>query len=184
MFSHKHIPKNSTKKFTVTSKIIIFILIGVIVWLFLVMIKFSPEILNSNESIAIENQKRKPAPQQNLRDKSGIEFKATSIASSTLSSNELSVRMFSTAASTLTPRTLRPTSISTFSSDDAVLIVGGTGTIKMLHRILILLAFTILTFITDGSGTRRVVQTLIQLGVKMVSEDAETFDIHADLGKL
>lgn len=51
----------------------------------------------------------------------------------------------------------------------------------MLHRT-ILLVFTILKCV-DGSGTRRVVQTLIQLGVKMVSEDAETFDIHADLGK-
>ncbi len=34
---------------------------------------------------------------------------------------------------------------------------------------------------TDGSGTRRVVQILTELGVKMVSEDPETFDIHADL---
>lgn len=33
---------------------------------------------------------------------------------------------------------------------------------------------------TDGSGTRRVVQTLASLGVLMVSEDPETFDIHAD----
>eukprot|EP01032_Pedospumella_encystans_P019215 gene19215-21852_t len=34
---------------------------------------------------------------------------------------------------------------------------------------------------TDGSGTRRVVQVLTQLGVVMVSEDPETYDIHADL---
>jgi hypothetical protein len=33
---------------------------------------------------------------------------------------------------------------------------------------------------TDGSGTRRVVQILTQLGVTMVSEDPETYDIHAD----
>ena len=32
----------------------------------------------------------------------------------------------------------------------------------------------------DGSGTRRVVQILCQLGVSMVSEDPETYDIHAD----
>lgn len=34
---------------------------------------------------------------------------------------------------------------------------------------------------TDGSGTRRVVQILTDLGVTMVSEDPETYDIHADL---
>lgn len=34
---------------------------------------------------------------------------------------------------------------------------------------------------TDGSGTRRVVQILTQIGVKMVSEDPETYDIHADI---
>lgn len=34
---------------------------------------------------------------------------------------------------------------------------------------------------TDGSGTRRVVQILTQLGVLMVSEDPETYDIHGDL---
>ncbi|RYH05332.1 hypothetical protein EON65_45025 [archaeon] len=34
---------------------------------------------------------------------------------------------------------------------------------------------------TDGSGTRRVVQVLTDLGVTMVSEDPETYDIHADL---
>jgi hypothetical protein len=34
---------------------------------------------------------------------------------------------------------------------------------------------------TDGSGTRRVVQILAELGVVMVSEDPETYDIHADL---
>lgn len=48
---------------------------------------------------------------------------------------------------------------SHIASNPAVLVVGGT----------------------DGSGTRRVVQTLTELGVKMVSEDPETFDIHADL---
>lgn len=48
----------------------------------------------------------------------------------------------------------------TVSEDEkAVLIVGGT----------------------DGSGTRRVVQILTELGVSMVSEDPETYDIHADL---
>ena len=36
---------------------------------------------------------------------------------------------------------------------------------------------------TDGSGTRRVVQILSQLGVTMVSEDPETYDIHADVVK-
>lgn len=34
---------------------------------------------------------------------------------------------------------------------------------------------------TDGSGTRRVVQILTLLGVTMVSEDPETYDIHADI---
>lgn len=34
---------------------------------------------------------------------------------------------------------------------------------------------------TDGSGTRRVVQLLTSLGVLIVSEDPETYDIHADL---
>ena len=34
---------------------------------------------------------------------------------------------------------------------------------------------------TDGSGTRRVVEVLTQLGVTMVSEDPETYDIHADI---
>lgn len=127
MFSHKNIPKSSTKKVTVTSKIVIFILIGVVMWLFIVMIKFSPEILKSNGSAAIENKIRKPVPQQNLRDNSGIEYKPASIASSP-EATELSLHMFSTSASTLAPRTSRPTSMSTFSPDDAVLIVGGTGT--------------------------------------------------------
>lgn len=36
---------------------------------------------------------------------------------------------------------------------------------------------------TDGSGTRRVVQVLSDLGVTMVSEDPQTYDIHADLVK-
>lgn len=44
-------------------------------------------------------------------------------------------------------------------SNPAVMIVGGT----------------------DGSGTRSVVQTLTDLGASVVSEDPETFDIHADL---
>ena len=43
--------------------------------------------------------------------------------------------------------------------DQSVLVVGGT----------------------DGSGTRRVVELLTLLGVTMVSEDPETFDIHADI---
>jgi spermidine synthase len=34
---------------------------------------------------------------------------------------------------------------------------------------------------TDGSGTRRVVQLLTDLGAAIVSEDPETYDIHADL---
>ena len=34
---------------------------------------------------------------------------------------------------------------------------------------------------TDGSGTRSVVQILVSLGVVMVSEDPETYDIHGDL---
>jgi hypothetical protein len=34
---------------------------------------------------------------------------------------------------------------------------------------------------TDGSGTRRVVQLLTKLGVSIVSEDPETYDLHADL---
>lgn len=34
---------------------------------------------------------------------------------------------------------------------------------------------------TDGSGTRSVVQLLTKLGVLIVSEDPETYDIHADL---
>lgn len=44
-------------------------------------------------------------------------------------------------------------------TDNSVLVVGGT----------------------DGSGTRRVVEVLTQLGVSMVSEDPETYDIHADI---
>lgn len=34
---------------------------------------------------------------------------------------------------------------------------------------------------TDGSGTRRVVWLLTMLGVTMVSEDQQTYDIHADV---
>lgn len=34
---------------------------------------------------------------------------------------------------------------------------------------------------TDGSGSRRVVSLLTALGVRMVSEDPETYDIHADI---
>ena len=34
---------------------------------------------------------------------------------------------------------------------------------------------------TDGSGTRKVVQTLADMGVLVVSEDPETYDIHGDL---
>jgi hypothetical protein len=34
---------------------------------------------------------------------------------------------------------------------------------------------------SDGSGTRRVVQVLSELGVNMVSEDPQTYDIHGDL---
>jgi hypothetical protein len=34
---------------------------------------------------------------------------------------------------------------------------------------------------TDGSGSRRVVSLLVALGVRMVSEDPETYDIHADV---
>ena len=44
-------------------------------------------------------------------------------------------------------------------ADGSVLVVGGT----------------------DGSGTRRVVEVLTKLGVTMVSEDPETYDIHADI---
>ena len=33
----------------------------------------------------------------------------------------------------------------------------------------------------DGSGTRRVVQVLTMLGVRMVSEDPETYDIHVPI---
>jgi spermidine synthase len=50
-------------------------------------------------------------------------------------------------------------STSAVISKDNVLVVGGT----------------------DGSGTRRVVQLLTKLGVTVVSEDPETYDIHADL---
>lgn len=50
-------------------------------------------------------------------------------------------------------------STSAVVSKDNVLVVGGT----------------------DGSGTRRVVQLLTKLGVTVVSEDPETYDIHADL---
>lgn len=60
------------------------------------------------------------------------------------------------------PKTVFPDTISfeyNLDNEPAVLIVGGT----------------------DGSGTRSVVQTLTDLGVTMVSEDPETFDIHADL---
>jgi hypothetical protein len=48
---------------------------------------------------------------------------------------------------------------SSSSSSENIMVVGGT----------------------DGSGTRRVVQLLTKLGVTIVSEDPETFDIHADL---
>eukprot|EP01039_Chlorochromonas_danica_P004921 gene4921-5402_t len=59
-------------------------------------------------------------------------------------------------------QTTRAPSISpTLSPSSSVLIIGGT----------------------DGSGTRRVVQVLTELGVSMVSEDPETYDIHADLVK-
>lgn len=58
-------------------------------------------------------------------------------------------------------RTRLPTISSTLSLSSSVLIIGGT----------------------DGSGTRRVVQVLTELGVSMVSEDPETYDIHADLVK-
>lgn len=51
------------------------------------------------------------------------------------------------------PREIKP------NVEPAVLVVGGT----------------------DGSGTRRVVQLLTDLGTTMVSEDPETYDIHADL---
>ena len=34
---------------------------------------------------------------------------------------------------------------------------------------------------TDGSGTRRVVDLLCQLGVSIISEDPRTYDIHADI---
>ena len=34
---------------------------------------------------------------------------------------------------------------------------------------------------TDGSGSRRVVQLLVALGVNVVSEDPETYDIHANV---
>ena len=34
---------------------------------------------------------------------------------------------------------------------------------------------------TDGSGTRRVVQILAELGATITSEDPETYDIHADM---
>ena len=33
---------------------------------------------------------------------------------------------------------------------------------------------------TDGSGSRRIVSLLVSLGVPVVSEDPETYDIHAD----
>ena len=49
--------------------------------------------------------------------------------------------------------------VSTSTSTDNIMVVGGT----------------------DGSGTRRVVQLLTKLGVTIVSEDPETYDIHADL---
>ena len=51
-------------------------------------------------------------------------------------------------------RTMKP-----FTGEPSVLVVGGT----------------------DGSGTRRVVQVLTSLGTRIVSEDPETYDIHADL---
>jgi hypothetical protein len=56
------------------------------------------------------------------------------------------------------PKTSRP-SPPREKKPPAVLVVGGT----------------------DGSGTRRVVQLLTNLGVLIVSEDPETYDIHADL---
>lgn len=65
----------------------------------------------------------------------------------------------SAAAQHVFPPPVTLTTTNNFSRTPAVLIVGGT----------------------DGSGTRRVVQILTELGVKMVSEDPETYDIHADL---
>ena len=52
-----------------------------------------------------------------------------------------------------------------------------------VFQLIVLQIFILLVFFftQDGSGTRRVVQVLTQLGVTMVSEDPETYDIHGDL---
>ena len=66
------------------------------------------------------------------------------------------------SAATMPPLSDAPAPISfntpSSSQSQSVLVVGGT----------------------DGSGTRSVVKILTKLGVTMVSEDPETFDIHAD----
>lgn len=62
--------------------------------------------------------------------------------------------------SNLMPKPIQFHSLSIkIKKDESMLVVGGT----------------------DGSGTRRVVQILTDLGVTMVSEDPETYDIHADI---
>lgn len=124
--SQKYVHKSSAKKVVLTSKIIIFILIGVIIWLLVIIVKFSPEIMKSNDNVAIQIKNSEPVSQHL---KSTTQFETVTIASSKLIPEELS--MFSTKA--FTPRSLIPTSMSTFSPNDAVLIVGGTGTIKRCY---------------------------------------------------
>jgi hypothetical protein len=64
----------------------------------------------------------------------------------------------STPIVNLPPKPISFNSINSNQASKSILIVGGT----------------------DGSGTRKVVDILRQLGVLMVSEDPETYDIHAD----
>jgi hypothetical protein len=76
---------------------------------------------------------------------------------SSSSSNEIGLDRGLPADKVIPPPNILSTD-DNMSKSNCVLIVGGT----------------------DGSGTRRVVQVLTDLGVLMVSEDPETYDIHAD----
>eukprot|EP01036_Dinobryon_divergens_P026983 gene26983-35688_t len=63
---------------------------------------------------------------------------------------------------------------SDFISQPATIMTALQGVKKNIKSVLVVGG-------TDGSGTRRVVQMLTDIGVTMVSEDPETYDIHADL---
>eukprot|EP00605_Chrysophyceae_sp_TOSAG23-4_P000618 GSChrysophyteH1.ASY1.ANO1.697.1 assembled CDS len=66
---------------------------------------------------------------------------------------------------------------SAISTSDAPMVLESTNVERLQNPIK---SFLVVCG-TDGSGTRKVVQTLVDIGVLMVSEDPETFDIHGDL---